>query len=179
MTGLLERLASVKRPESSVTIEGIPGGPVEFKMRAVGHTKAAVLIASNPPSRGNEVEKEMGFNPATYYRAVIRECCYAIRSGDETVTLRDEDGKPTDAVDDAWWERFFAGLNSAQFDKLFGGAWTLDGVDAVPSSAPGSPTSQPDAESLTLPAAGESPRNGSTAGSRSKSRRTSTTKQAD
>lgn len=176
MTGLLERLASVKRPESSVTVEGIPGGAVEFKMRAMGHTRAAVVIASNPPREGNHVEQALGYNPATYYRSVVRECCYALTSGDETVALQDAEGKPTGAVDDAWWDRLFDNLNSAQFDKLFGAAWILDGQDAVPSSALASPSSQPEDESSKQPAAGESPPSGSTAGNRSGSRRTSTKK---
>ena len=175
MTGLLERLSAVKLPEDTVTIEGIPGGAIEFKLRAMGHVRQAVLIASHPPRADNVVDRVLGYNPETYYRATIRECCYAVASGDETVTLRGNDGKTT--VDDGWWNQLFDNLNAKQFDKLFTAAWLLDGEDAVPSSALDSATSQPDGESLKQPDLGASPRSGSAAGNRSKSRRTSTTKQ--
>lgn len=174
MTGLLERLASVTLPEDSVVIKGIPGGDVEFLLRAMGHTRQATLIVSHPPRDGNPVDKMLGYNPQTYYRATIRETCYAVKSGDETVALRDDAGSPV--VGDDWWDGLFDNLNAKQFDKLFTSAWLLDGEDAVPSSALDLLTSQPADESLTQPEPGESRPSGSAAGNRSKSRRTSTTK---
>lgn len=169
MTGLLERLASVKLPEDEETLEGIPGGAVTFKLRALGHTRQSVLLVSHQPRPGNVVDKLLGYNPETYYRAIVRNCCYALTSDDETVDA------PTD---DAWWSALFDNLTARQFDKLLGKALSLDGDEAVPSSALDSQTSQPADESSKQPEHGESPRASSTAGSRGRSRRTNTTKPA-
>jgi hypothetical protein len=133
----------------------------------MGHTRQSVLLVQHQPRSDNAVDKMLGYNPETYYRAVIRECCYELVSGDETA-------EPPD--DDVWWSSLFDNLNAKQFDKLFSAAWLLDGADAVPSSALDSSTSQPADESSKQPEPGESPRSGSTAGSRRKSRPTSTTK---
>lgn len=144
---------------------------VTFWMRALGSFPSAALIAAHPAGEDDQ-SKRLGYDPKTYYPALVRACCYAIERGEESV----DPGEMSDEE----WAALFAALSNQQFDTLFGAAWLLDHGDVeVPTSPLASLISQRRDESSKRHGAGESRRGGSQGGSRGGKRSTSTTKQAD
>lgn len=97
-------------------------GTVEFKLRALGDTPYQELVDAHPPRRdGDEVDEgdaEVGYNRATFYRALVQAC---------TVT-------PELDTDD-WALLFTTGLSRGQFIKLRNAVLMVNGADvSVPFS---------------------------------------------
>ena len=142
-----------------------------FRLRALGPMRSASLLADHPPRKDGDRDKRLGYNPDTFYPALIRECTYSIERGEETVD-------PADLGDEGWAQLFEA-LSSQQFDRLFGAAWVLDHDDVeVPTSPLALLISQRTGEGSKRHGAGESVSGSSSGAPAGRSRSTSTTKRA-
>jgi hypothetical protein len=146
-------------------------GTAVFWLRSIGPIRSGSLMAEHPPRDGNEDDRRLGYNPETFYPAIIRACCYAIKQDGETLQASD--------LTDEDWQHLFRRLSYKQFDNLFGAAWLLDHGDvSVPTSPLASLISQRSGEGSKQRAVGESPRDGSTGGNPSGSQPMSTTSKA-
>jgi hypothetical protein len=147
------------------------GSSVIFHLRAIGSARSTDLIAGHPPRPDEDRDKTLGYNPVAYYPALVRECCDRLERGDETV--------PAAEMSDADWDYLFDALSQQQYDALVNAAWALDHDSIeVPTSPLALLISQRKDESSKQHGAGESRPESSRAGSKSRSRRTSTTKKA-
>lgn len=162
-TAIVERMQEVQNE--------MHAAEVTFRFRAIGAMPSLELAAGHPPRADNARDKSLGYNPTSYYPAVIRAACYAIDQGDDSLD-------PADMSEEDW-EALFAALSSQQFDQVFGAAWLCDHQDIeVPTSPLALLISQRGDESSTQHSAGARDSSGSKAGSRRGSPRTSTTKKA-
>lgn len=143
-----------------------------FKIRRLDWNRNLELQTEHPPRDGNSEDAEAGWNRATYYPALVRECTYEVEAADGT-TL-DAESLTAD-----WWDAIFAAVNFRQFDELFTAAHAVNSTDAAApflrADLQISPSNDGDSRQ---PEPGESAPSGSQGGSRRKPRSTSTTKKA-
>lgn len=140
---------------------------ITLHMRALRWSEAMSLEAAHPAREGNKEDQALGHNRETYYPALVAAT---------TVRVTDNDGDelPASELDQQWWDALFTSINFAQFNEVFRAAHLLNRQDsAAPFLLPASSTSQPGDGGSEQPEPGESPRTGSTAGSRQRSPKSS------
>jgi hypothetical protein len=154
---------------------------VTFTFERLVWSRRLALQAEHPPRKttnpdGTEqdhpTDKALGFNMDTFAPALIRECCVEVVNASGSIAAGDD-------LTDELWETLFDKLNLAGVDELFGTAKSVNDLGAtVPTSALALLKNQASDESSTPPEPGESAQNGSKAGNRRGSRKSSTTKKA-
>lgn len=173
---LSERAAKRRIADQMADVEQqMRAGTVAFRLRALPRVRRPgmpaeqlvwnELLEAHPPRKDDkgkvhQHDAALGVNRATFFDALVRASIVEPEMTDER------------------WDKLVIRLNDGQFDRLFAAAWRLnrDEVD-VPFSRAVSMTRRLDDESRRHDSSG-SPSNGSTGGSRGRSRSTSTTNTA-
>ena len=135
---------------------------VTFHMRRLDPLRVLEIQVEHPPRDDDASDKAMGYNRATYYPALMRECTFQVSHAD---------GTHVDATEltDEWWTSVFAAVNLAQFNDLFTTAQEVNQGDAAaPFLLAASPSSTSNGGASKPPKNGTSPRKGSKAGSRAR-----------
>ncbi len=147
---------------------------ITLHMRALRWSEALRLEAEHPPRDGNKEDRMLGHNRETYYPALVTATTYKVSTADGSELTADE-------LDKEWWDALFTNVNFAQFNEVFRAAHLLNRQDsAAPFMLTASPTSQPGGGGSEHPEPVVSATSVSTAGSRPRSRKSSsTTKRAD
>jgi hypothetical protein len=154
---------------------------VTFTFERLVWSRRLALQAEHPPRKttnpdGTEqdhpTDKALGFNMDTFAPALIRECCVEVVDAAGSIAAGED-------LTDELWAALFDKLNLAAVDELFGTAKSVNDLGAtVPTSALALLKSQDSGESSTPPAPGDVRRNGSKAGNRAGSRKSTATKKA-
>jgi hypothetical protein len=131
---------------------------VRFTVRALPRRRWSALYAEHPPREADDGDTRVGFNRDTFYDALVRECVVEPQLSDEQ------------------WAALDAALSTAQYAALKTAAWLVNNADVdVPFllAASRAPTSIDPGSGLPDPSGSAS--SGSTAGSPSRSTRTTKT----
>jgi hypothetical protein len=155
--------------------EQVAASEVIFIFERVPWSKRLALQAEHPPREGNMADRFRGFNIETFYPALIRASCVAVKGADG-----DEAEVPEDLWDALLGSGDSAGsLNFKQVNQLSDAAnFVNEGENRVPPSARSLLGNQDSGASLEQPSPGTSPRSDGEAGSPRGSTSTSTTKKA-
>lgn len=141
---------------------------VEFQFVTLEPLRPMRLVMEHQPRPDNAIDKLLGYNQDTYYKALVQESCASVTGHDGSVVA-------ADAISDEAWSTMLAALGAADFDALVNAALDANGRVSVPFSQPASRTSPSTAGASKPPKPGTSPRSGSKAGSRKSSPSSSTT----
>jgi hypothetical protein len=134
---------------------------VYVKLQALHRREWRELVAAHPARKDSDADKILGINQDTFFDSLVASCIVEPELTEEQ----------TSALLDA--------LTSSQFDKLTDAAWGLNRRDvSVPFSSAASQLSQTGGETSKPQSGSESATGGSAAGSRKRSRSTSTPKMA-
>lgn len=91
-----------------------------FKLRGLSKPEWRSLVAAHPPREGHDGDDVLGYNPVTFFDALIRACL-------------------TPKVTDAQWIKLQDTLTSGQYDELAGAAIAVSQQPVnVPKSLPAS-----------------------------------------
>ena len=135
---------------------------VVFHMGRLDPLRVLEIQIEHPPRENDKTDMNLGWNRATYYPALMRECTYEVSHADGTKVAAAE-------LTDDWWSSVFAAVNFKVFNELFTIAQEVNQGDAAaPFLLAASPSSTSNGGASKPPKRGTSPRSGSKAGSRAK-----------
>lgn len=82
---------------------------ISVVLRAMPQPEWAPLLAAHPPRDDVPTDKVVGYNPTTYFPALVRRSIHS-----------------PDMADDTRWDRFVRIVSDAQWDQLADRAWKLN-----------------------------------------------------
>ena len=106
----------------------------DFRLRALSRTAWHALLAEHQPRPGEDADKNIGVNTATFFASMIRACLV----------------KPE--LTEEQWAQLLEKITDRQFDSLSDAAWRLNRRDvAVPFSAAASRMNQSSGDESSSP----------------------------